>query len=342
MTPKSEDERPVGAAVLDAAIAWQLRLDGGTPDPAEREALQQWLAADAEHRRAWRQLGQLDELLAPVRQRPALRRALLKPAATRGARRALAQGASALGLALAIGLGLAVTERFMPLQASLADLRTGTGERRTLTLDDGSELQLNTRSAVDLAFDEQQRALRLRLGEIHLRSGHPAGEQRPLLVLTPEGSLRALGTRFLVRRDAEQGTTRLTVLESAVLVRPPGCPPAAAAPCPAELRVQAGETVLLRAGGEIGEPQPAAPEADAWRDGVLVFDDIPLAEALAEIGRHRVGRLEMDPALAGLRVSATLPLADTDRALQALAAALPVELQRPLPWTLRLVPRQRP
>ncbi|MNT94542.1 fec operon regulator FecR [compost metagenome] len=60
------------------------------------------------------------------------------------------------------------------------------------------------------------------------------------------------------------------------------------------------------------------------------------------LARHRVGHLGVDPRVAGLRVTGTLPLADTDQALLALTAAVPVEVVWTTRWWVMLKPRAAP
>ncbi len=338
----SGNERPVPAEVLDAAIAWQLRLEDDPPiDVAQ--AWREWLAAHADHMRAWRQIGQIGQqwgALAQLAPGPAAKAALLGP--KRGGR--LRAAGTALGLAAATLLGLAVLDRFQPVDQLLADYRTGTGERRTIVLPDQTMLHLNTRSAVDLAFDENLRAVRLREGEIIVETRHAdAQERRPFVVVTPDGSLRALGTVFTVRRldgqDGEEGGgTQLTVTQSAVAARPTGCAIAPTEPCAGERIVPEGQTARLR-DSRVDTPEAAAPDADAWKDGMLVVENQSLAEVVATLARHRPGRLAVDPRVAHLRVTGTLPLADTDQALLALTAAVPVEVAYATWWWVTLRPR---
>jgi len=337
------DDAPVPARVLDEAIAWQLRLgEGGAdaPSDADAGALQRWLAAHSDHARAWRQLhllgGELDAGLAAVRG-PAARQALLRPAQRRTRR-----AAAVLAVALAAAVGWGVLDRFQPATHLLADHHTGTGERRAFTLPDGTVLHLDTRSAVDVAFDATRRAVVLRAGQVAVETAHGSSERRPFVVLTEEGSLRALGTRFTVQTsegEGEGGAARVTVTQSAVAARPTGCAADPAQPCAAERIVQAGQTALLH-GGRVDLPQPAPPESDAWKDGMLVVEDQPLAAVVAQLARYRPGRLGVDPRVAGLRVTGTLPLADTDQALLALTAALPVEVAYVTRWWVTVEPRR--
>ncbi|MBV4473168.1 FecR domain-containing protein [Pseudomonas botevensis] len=312
MSPASS--RPVPAHVLDAAIAWQLTLDSSSP--LEREEFAKWHAASEEHARAWRQLGMLDQRFS-VANGPA-RTALLQ--SREGIRRRVRKIGSGLASVVAvIALGLFVSERYLPLDYWLADQRTATGEQRTVRLADGTLLNLNTHSAVDVRFDDKQRLIVLQEGEILVETGH--GDARPFIVETREGSMRALGTRFLVKRE-EQGT-RLSVLQSAVAAHPQADPQ--------EQILREGQQVLIRNTGL--EPVVALnPGADAWTRGMLVVDNARLEDLVHELGRYRRGHLGVAPDVADLRITGSFPLHDTDKALSALLPTLPVQIEQHTPW----------
>lgn len=138
--------------------------------------------------------------------------------------------------------------------------------------------------------------------------------------------MRALGTRFWC---VSGGETRLTVLEHAV---------------EAQLEQDARQTRRVEAGEQIGfsatafsEKQPAAAE-DGWLRGVLSVSQWRLDRVIAELARYRRGHLSCDPAVAGLRVSGSFPLSDTDRALALLRQTLPVRLQSFTRYWLQIVP----
>ena len=164
MSPLSS--KPVSARVLDAAIAWQLSLDSGAGSAVEREEFAKWHAADEEHARAWQQLGMLDQRFS-VASGPG-RVALLQ--SREGIRRRVRKlGSGIASVLLVIGLGLFASERYLPLDYWLADQRTATGEQRTLRLADGTLINLNTHSALDVRFDEKQRRIVLQeLSLIHI------------------------------------------------------------------------------------------------------------------------------------------------------------------------------
>ncbi|WP_085697751.1 FecR family protein [Pseudomonas sp. B26(2017)] len=312
MNPASS--RPVPAHVLDAAIAWQLTLDSSTP--LEREEFAKWHAANEEHARAWRQLGMLDQRLS-VANGPA-RSALLQ--SREGIRRRVRKLGSGLASVVAvIGLALFAGERYLPLDYWLADQRTATGEQRTVRLADGTVLNLNTHSAVDVRFNEKQRLIVLQEGEILVETGH--GDARPFIVETAEGSMRALGTRFLVKR--EDAGTRLSVLQSAVAAHPQFDPK--------EQILREGQQVLIRHNG-LDSVLALNPGADAWTRGMLVVDNARLEDLVHELGRYRRGHLGIAPDVADLRITGSFPLHDTDKALNALLPTLPVQIEQHTPW----------
>jgi transmembrane sensor len=312
MSPVSS--KPVSAKVLDAAIAWQLSLDSGSP--VEREAFSQWHAAHEEHARAWRQLGMLDQRFS-VANGPA-RTALLQSRESIR-RRVRKLGSGVASVIAVIGLALFAGERYLPLDYWLADQRTATGEQRTLRLADGTLLNLNTHSAVDIRFDEKQRRIILQEGEILVETGH--GDARPFIVETREGSMRALGTLFLVKRE-EEGT-RLSVLKSAVAAHPQASPE--------EQILQEGQQVLMRSNG-LGPIVAVNAGADAWTRGMLVVDNARLEDLVFELGRYRRGHLGVAPEIADLRITGSFPLHDTDKALSALLPTLPVQIEQHTPW----------
>jgi transmembrane sensor len=82
---------------------------------------------------------------------------------------------------------------------------------------------------------------------------------------------------------------------------------------------------------------------EAWRRHQLVVENQPLPDVLDEIARHRSGRVQFDrAALQSLRVSAVIPLDDSDQALQLLAQTLPIRVQSYTPWLIVVGPEPAP
>ncbi|MFK0093238.1 FecR family protein [Pseudomonas sp. NPDC090592] len=303
--------------VLHEAAEWLVRLDD-QPSGRDREAFRAWLAQDSEHLEAFQRM---QETLAPLQ--------LLKQAPARSALRALkqqrrsAQALKALALAAVLALPLGMLVQQGPAYL-LADIRTGSGEWATRQLPDGSLLRLDGGSAVDLDFDERTRTLHLLRGEILVDVAKDAG--RPFKVVTEHGSVRALGTRFVVEQLAE--SSRLAMVESSTEVDSHG----------RQRVVSAGQELYFDATGP-GEVQAIDGRSveQAWARHQLVVRERPLVEVLEQLGRNHSGYLLFDrKALANIRVTAVLPADDSERALRLLARSLPLGIDHYTPWITRV------
>ncbi|MDQ8020817.1 MAG: FecR domain-containing protein [Moraxellaceae bacterium] len=330
--------------IAQAAADWVVRLS--SDEPAEREAarsgFEDWKRADPRHAAVAAGMERF------VEQARLLRHDAAGPAddsdtppATRAARATLdavldaparrspravrsRRTAGLLGCAFALVAAAALALRAFPPTELLADTRTAIGEQRSQLLADGSELTLGSASAVNLGFSPAQRTVELLKGEILVQVASDVS--RPFVVETAHGRIRALGTRFIVRRDTD--STLLTMIESRTAVNAGG----AGAPA---ITVGAGQQARLSARGVklLDAINPALSE-EAFRRQRLVAQDRPLADVLEELARHRSGVIRFDRAqIADIRVSAVLPLDDTDRALQLLVTSFPQLRVRTLtPW----------
>lgn len=209
-----------------------------------------------------------------------------------------------------------------------ADYRNAKGEVRQQHLDDGTLLTLNTDSAIDVRFDTHQRLIHLWYGEIAMTTGKDS-QQRPFRVQTNAGTLTALGTRFTVHQ--QDSSTLLDVHEHAVEVVLAGNPGQ-------KKRVQQGQSLRFNASA-FEEIQPLDDETDSWVQGVLSFSDKPLGEVIATLARYRRGVLRCDPAVAGLRLSGTFPLNNTDAILTVIAQTLPVRIQSVTRYWIQIAPQ---
>jgi transmembrane sensor len=293
-------------AALEAAAHWYVQLNDETAGPADRVAWERWLAADAMHRLAWMRMQALESRLNGV---PG-DLAVPTLAAAQRRRRHTLEGLTLLLCAGTIGAWRLELEAGWA--SARADLRTATGERRRVELADGGTLDINTASAVDVDYGADLRLLRLLSGEILVRT---AADPRPLEVHTEHGAIRALGTRFSVRREGRQ--THVAVLEQAVEIRPNDGP---------VLRLEAGRQAVFAARG--AAPASAiSPGEGAWRDGKLIAVDRRLDDFLAELERHRPGKIACAPEVGSLRLSGAFRLHDTDAVLDNIAASLPIKLR---------------
>lgn len=311
--------QPISETIADQAAQWLTLLMSGEATDEDRRRLQQWRDAHADHERAWKHIEAVTRRLKVMEPKAAYK--ALSPFTelrSPGRRRAL----DLLMWGGGIGVACAVASRTQTWQAMTADYRTGVGEQRTVSLDDGTRLLLNTASAIDLRFDGQHRLLRLLEGEVMIVTGHPrvgdVADPRPFILQTDEGRIRALGTRFAVRQGGDR--TIVAVQESAVEIAPDhatGLP----------LVLKAGERTTFT--GRTIDPVSALAEQDlAWARGQIVADGVRLGDFLADLARYRPGIVRCQPAVADLRFSGVFPLRDTDRILEVLPTVLPVQVRQ--------------
>ncbi|ANN80417.1 Fe2+-dicitrate sensor, membrane component [Bordetella flabilis] len=311
--------------VARAAARWLLRLSSPSATDADVRACARWRASRAEHEQAWQRAQRINERFARVP--AALGMAALDRPESRPRRTVL----KALVALVAGGAGAWAAGQGRAREW-IADYRSGVGEYRRVALDDGSVLELNTSTAVDVRFDARMRLLRLYGGEIAVHAVRDAtAAGRPLLVSTRHGEIETEAADF----DVRDGDARCQVQVRAgeVRIRCAGLP---------------GKAVVVKAGQQgdftasaLPEAAPADSRVDGWTRGILYADRMPLADFAHELGRYRRGVLRCDPAVAGLRISGIFQLRDTDAALAALPATLPVRVRYLTPYWVGIGPAAR-
>jgi len=320
-----DDRRPIDRAIAREAAQWLASLYDGQSEE-DVAACKRWRAADPEHERAWQRAQRINQKFGIVPKAvglPALGRKV------RVDRRRAIKTLMVFMTAAPVGY---LSYRHTPWAAMNADYRTAKGEHREIQLADGTRVHLGTNTSIDIAFDGTQRLLRLHAGEIEVRTGSDSGQPvyRPFIVQTTHGHIRALGTRFVVRRDEGATMTRVSVMEHAVEIRP---------------QAANGKLIVLKAGeqtrfSESGFEAVEAmdPHVADWTRGVLFANRMPLDEFAAELNRYRPGLLRCDPAVAGLRITGAFQLDNTDNILNALPDTLPVEVLFRTRYWVTIVP----
>ncbi|PZP94066.1 MAG: iron dicitrate transport regulator FecR [Variovorax paradoxus] len=197
---------------------------------------------------------------------------------------------------------------------------TAIGEHRSIALADGSQITLDTASAVRVAWHLRSREAALLQGRARFDVAHD--RLRAFTVDAGSARVRVLGTVFDVQR--RQGEVRVSVLRGLVQVQGSGQP---AQPW----LLHPGERLRI-VGATPAQPEPVAPgDAEgAWVQGRLVFDRTPLRDALAEVQRYRSApiRLYDDGRLGRQTLSGVFDTAQTDRLLDLLPEILNAKVQR--------------
>jgi len=319
-------------ATLEQAAEWFAVLRSGKVEDDERRRWQDWLASDIGNRQAWARVEAISQGVSIAREAPEAASSALQAANQLRKRRKLLKTLVLTAATAGLGWQLARQEDVRATIAGLAAAhRTGVGESRKVILADGAQLWLNTDTAVDERFDGGLRLLVLHKGEMLIET-HQDTQQppRPFVVHSRQGGMRALGTRFAVRQF--DGHTQLGVSQGRVEITPFD----AAAP---QRVIDAGQEVRF-SHRDISTPSALPATRQAWTQGMLVAEDMPLEQFLAELARYRRGHLGCDPAIAGLRVVGGFPLRDTNQALTMLEAALPVRARFVLPWWVTVKARE--
>ena len=310
-------------ALLSEAADWMMTLRYGEDAQKAQASFNRWRQQSPAHADAW---ARAEATLGVFAQVPASIGKDAFQALQRPSRR---RSIGMLGALLVAAPAGWLAWRHMPWREWAADVATATGERKSMTLADGSRLVLNTASAVDIVFTAAERRIRLQAGEILVTThADPSPTYRPFLVQTPQGTVRAMGTRFSVR-SLDESTTRVSVFEDAVEIR---------AVDGASRVLRAGEQIDFEA-GRIGPEVPVENSAVLWEQGMLLARSMRLADIVDEMSRYRSGVLRCHPAVADLRVSGAVSLADTDAGLAVLARSLPLRIEQTTRYWVTVAPR---
>ncbi|BAP43459.1 FecR domain-containing protein [Pseudomonas sp. LJDD11] len=313
---------PIDREIARQAAAWILRLQAADVTEQDHQNCAHWRRQHAEHERAWQLANRFSEQLQSIP--PAVGRSTLYRSANLKRRLAL----KSLTTMIVVGsLGFAAS-RSPAVVSLVADISTGVGERRTVSLSDGTLVQLNTDSAIDVRYTPAERMLVLRKGEIFVTTGRADG--RPFSVESGLGNYRPIGTKFSVRQLADHDL--LQVLEGQVAVVPHQAPGV-------RLDVAAGQQARVTTRTVQALPEPV--RGIDWLDGVLRVERMPLADFVAELGRYRRGWTRCEPQVAGLLISGAFQLQDTDSVLAAVALTLPVKVSYVTRYWVTLGPLQK-
>jgi transmembrane sensor len=286
-------------AAGDAAIEWFVRLRAGNLSAREKADFERWRDDSEENATAFEEVLQMYGHLASMS--PSRRtRTTVHPW-----RRyvALVPALAAASLALLIN--------FSEVRALLqSDYRTGVGEGKVVALDDGSRVQLDSRSSIALRYGPTERRVILLGGEAWFDVASNAA--RPFVVEAAGGTVTALGTAFDVALG--KSGARVIVTEHSVRVSR------------GDQEVVVTEGQQSAYGADAGVEQPSAidaPSATAWRRGKLIVEKQPLGEVLEMLGRYRRGAVYcLSASICARRVSGVFASDDPLQSLREIEASL--------------------
>lgn len=320
MTENAASSAPTDAdAIAEQAMTWFVRLRADTVTAVERRQFQVWCLANPAHRLAY------DETAAfwdDIYFNQTLAATTLSPQtqAVLPGRHLRSQRIVKPMLAIAAGIVLLAIVYRPTLDCWRTDYCTAVGEIKTVHLADGSQVTLNSASAINVNLRNGLRQIQLTHGEAFFEVQHDA--QHPFLVEGHYSNTKVLGTRFVVREDT--GSDSVTVVSGVVEV-------SRDRQNPSILKASDSITVDAEHCSEVRQVSPNS--ATAWMKGSASFDNAPLSEVVAELGRYRRGGLLIKTeSLKNLKVSGRFDVADTDKALESLRQTLPIQVYKLTPW----------
>ncbi len=301
----------------EAAARWHAELQD--PDVDERiwQAFRAW-EADPANAAAYQEIEAALDLL----DQSSLADSPSSPSRRRRMPRLLLAGA-ALAVVLVAAL-LAVTAASPAALPRKETYLTEIGGQQSSRLADGSQVHLNTDTEVEIAYSDSARRIHLVRGQALF---DVARETRPFIVTAGETETIALGTQFDIYHQGEQ--VRIALVEGRVSVSAAGSGAKELLP---------GQQALAVAGQGL-DVSPADLDALAqWRTGHVEFDNVTLAEAIAEMNRYSATKIELtDPALASERISGIFPAGAQEAFAEALTLYLDAGLDH-APGRIRVIP----
>lgn len=325
-------DRNDAPSVDDQAVQWFVLLRDDEATAGDRTAFAEWLAADPAHGTAWRSIermwGGLDAAAPKVL--PSRGGSLQKKRRKSRTKSPRRRASAAKGVAASIVLLIAGGIGWQMMPAGLfADYRTTIGERRMISLQDGSEVELGAATAIDVAFSANERRIKLLAGEAFFSvTKDPA---RPFIVAAGNGEVKVLGTAFDVKIADE---VMVAVTSNTVQVRNATSSP---------VKVLAGQAVRYDM-NRISTVTAADLDAvQAWRQDQIAFRDVPLDAVLAELGRYRRGSIVLLGKSLGKRhVTAVFEAKNGDAALDTIAQSLSLRIYRATDLLTVLIPNSGP
>lgn len=313
---------------LEEAAEWFALLRDGQASNEYKLAWREWLNAKPENKKAWLYVEKISHSFETLQQTPDPQSTadnLFSANQRLHQRRRLLSGMVSIA---AIGLvgHFSWNKKWLPdsIMALAADYHTGVGQQRNIILADGSQIWLNTATAINVDFTAQQRRIQLLHGEIYIETAKDP--DRSFVVDTTHGRLTALGTQFNVMSHKED--IELAVYQGRVSVQTNN---------DQQAELQHGETTRFTA-NQIQPKQPSITARQAWRQGLLVAEDMTLQELIAELNRYQHGYINISDEIAQLKVYGSFPLSDTNRALIMLTRVLPIQVRQVFPGWIKLEP----
>jgi transmembrane sensor len=306
------------------ASEWFARMRGEEFDEQSDQKWQEWMAVDTMNPVEMDNTELAFELTEELRHRPAIEQ-LLADVDQRMAGGGHRQGAQMSRLrltavaAVAATLVAAVVGYIVLTHVTVTEYATDVGEQKVVTLADSSTVSLNTATRIRVEYSRRLRRIELLDGEAAFAVQHDTA--RPFVVGALRGTTTAVGTEFVVQ--VKPTVADVSVIQGTVTVQSlandPGHPMAT---------LSMGQSVRYELDGTVAAVHPAdLTKLRAWQAHRIVFNDVPLADAVQEYNRYvKTPIVVGDAALASRHVNGVFKIGDKSAFLGALEKGLHVRI----------------
>lgn len=309
----------ISPLILEQASEWQARLWSEDVTVQDQEACMSWRHAHPEHERAWQFIHLFDQQfqhLSDQQQNILLDRPLGDLASL------IKKGGM---LCLVLGLTYFVHQQ-QYVSLWFADYTTQAGEVKNITLSDGTTLILDSNSAVDIDFDQNERDIYLLKGQIFVKTGHQYNDLPPLHVHYFDVEIQPLGTQFTVAN--RQKNMQIGVYEGRVQIKSDKINP--------PLVLESGWQVRFNPDQPQLYPQKTDDLQLAWIDHKLIVEQMPICEFMQHLSTYRTGYIHCNSGLKNIKISGTYDLKQHEQILAELPHVLPLKIQHFTPYLISI------
>ncbi len=313
----------IDAEIAEAAIAWLVRLQGEAVTERDWLDFDAWLTASPDHAQAYDAVLTFDHrLIADSRlEAEPVGASVDAPLAAKVVPLRPARRVWIWSVGAAIAAGFVAGAVLVPSKGLIGGRETtyvtGVGERRTIALEDGSRIDMNSASRVTVRFERHAR--RIEMGDAQVFFDVAKDPARPFLISAGDTQVRVVGTRFDVRR--RDGQVAVNVQRGLVEVRPH----LSAGAAPFRLRPGQGLSHQEGQAADARLSTVAVDEVAGWRQGRLIYRDQPLSQIAGDMNRLFPRPVKLgDAEAANMRLSGVLIVDEQDAMVDRLSHLLPV------------------
>ncbi len=311
---------------FEAAAAWRVRRADGRMTAADEAAFLRWLDEDAVHAMTYAQVQREWALVAAVGSEPellAMRREALDRA-EKAARKQSSAPKTRVWMPVAAAIAAVVFISYFGVFRNLVQaqrLVTEAGERRIVTLQDGTRISLDERTHVTVRFSRGARQVSLDDGQAEFQVAKD--QSRPFSVQFRRYTVVATGTVFSV--DVGMSSAAVTLVEGHVVVTGDQAQRSGTAKAiPLTVDLDPGEQLTIGPREEVSVRSGVDPDkANAWKSGKLIFDRQPLQLAIERVNRYSGPQITTaGPITRGVIISGVFDAGDAAAFAEAVTAQL--------------------